>query len=432
MFAKSLVLAVGCGALMLGCAGQPDETQEIVDNLVGAGFPADDIMVVDGKVYVGRDAEVSLAASREMLAQDDTTEEQYRTTNLVSSAVTKICISGSTFTGAFSTALDLAIQEYNELPLTFSMARTPSTGCSVTINAVIQPGVVGGSAGFPSGGLPYQTVNIGGGLSSYGVDVIKHVIKHELGHTIGFRHTDYYNRAISCGSGGNEGPADIGAIHIPGTPTTASVGGSLMNSCFRSVESGLFTPSDRVALVYLYAPATMNFESRDARRTLSTGDWAPGAYKAECASGEPVTGLSLNPTSRHARVALCRLGGDSRYPHDGCYARSFSTADSRGTSATGDWDTGYYKGECGTNEFVAGVAQSTANEITAVLCCPGNVAHNACSARVFDGQDSRESSTTGDWDSNNWKGECGPGRYVGGLSRGTTDGAPHALLCCSP
>ena len=43
------------------------------------------------------------------------------------------------------------------------MARTPSTDCNFTINAVIQPGVVGGSAGFPSGGLPYHTINIGGG-----------------------------------------------------------------------------------------------------------------------------------------------------------------------------------------------------------------------------------------------------------------------------
>ncbi|WP_275900284.1 M57 family metalloprotease [Pyxidicoccus trucidator] len=255
MLARSLVLAAGCVALVFGCAEPPDETQEIVSNLVNAGFPADDVMVVDGKVYVGRDVEVSLTASRELLETGETTEEQYRTTNLISTALTKICINGSTFTGAFSTALDLAIQNYDELPLTFAMARTPSTGCSFTINAVIQPGVVGGSAGFPSGGLPYSTINIGGGLSSYSVDVIEHVITHEIGHTLGFRHTDYYNRSISCGSGGNEGDAGVGAIHIPGTPTTATVGSSLMNSCFRSVETGEFAPGDLAGLRTLYTPA---------------------------------------------------------------------------------------------------------------------------------------------------------------------------------
>ncbi|NMO23104.1 hydrolase [Pyxidicoccus fallax] len=259
MFARSLVLAAGCIALMSGCA-EPldDETQEIVGNLVKAGFPADDIMVVDGKVYVGRDAEVTLAASREMIEPGKATEEQYRTNNLISASLTKICVDGSSFTGAFSTALDLAIQNYDELPLTFAMARTPSTDCSYTINAVIQPGVVGGSAGFPSSGLPYHTINIGGGLSSYSVDVIEHVITHELGHTIGFRHSDYYNRSISCGSGGNEGDAGVGAIHIPGTPTTAVVGGSLMNSCFRSVETGEFAASDITALTALYSPGVQN------------------------------------------------------------------------------------------------------------------------------------------------------------------------------
>ena len=79
MVTRGLILAVGCIALMFGCAGQPDETQEIVDNMGKAGFPASDIKIVDGKVYVGWDAEVSLAASREVLGTGDLTEEQYRT-----------------------------------------------------------------------------------------------------------------------------------------------------------------------------------------------------------------------------------------------------------------------------------------------------------------------------------------------------------------
>ncbi|WP_242589624.1 M57 family metalloprotease [Corallococcus macrosporus] len=238
----------------LGCGEPADETQEIVGNLVQAGFPSNDIMVVEGKVFVGRDAEVSLDASRELLAAGATTEEQYRTNNVVSPSLTKICVNGSAFTGVFSTALDLAIQNYAEMGLTFTMARTPSTGCGFTINGIIDPNMNGGVAGFPANGNPFGQITIGGQLSQYGVDVIEHVITHELGHTIGFRHSDYYNRAISCGSGGNEGDAGVGAIHIPGTPTTASVGASIMNSCFRAVETGEFTDSDRTALTAMYRP----------------------------------------------------------------------------------------------------------------------------------------------------------------------------------
>jgi len=243
-------LAFGCGA------DGTDETQEIIDNLVQAGYPANDIMVVDGIVYVGRDAAVNLQASREMLQVDDSvSDEQYRTTNLVGTAVTTICVNGAAFTGKFSQALDLAIANYN-IGLRFTMRRTSgsTTGCSATITARTTSGT-GGSSGFPSGGRPFNTINIGTGLqsSTFSVDTVEHVITHEIGHTVGFRHSDFFNRSISCGGAAtNEGQAGVGAILIPGTPSGATVGGSIMNSCFRTSETGEFTGSDVTALNALY------------------------------------------------------------------------------------------------------------------------------------------------------------------------------------
>ena len=264
------MLAVSCSALLFGCSAEPqedpqEESQEIVDNLIEAGFPQNDIQVIDGAVYVGRDAHVTLEASREMLEPGDSGAEQYRTTNLVSGKP-RICVNPSAEFNSYpvlSTGLDLAIENYNVLNLVFAFVRGPTTGCSANISAVPQVGLVGGSAGFPSGGNPYGQIIIGTGIIPYGTDVAEHVITHELGHTVGFRHSDYYNRSISCGSGGDEGDAGIGATLIPGTPSTATVGGSIMNSCFRQTETGELTSSDITALIQLssYSFSAVNTNS---------------------------------------------------------------------------------------------------------------------------------------------------------------------------
>ena len=258
---KTIVLAMSIGIFAYGCSSDPspgsaEEQDEIVDNLIQAGFPANDIMVFEGVVYVGRDAAVSLEASREMLQVDSSAEEQYRTNNLVSGNVQTICVDGRQlggFSNRFNNALNRAIDNYNQLGLSFGVRRigADASGC----NAVIRGNVVGGtggSSGFPSGGLPFGAINIGSGLQSFSTGTVEHVMTHEIGHTVGLRHSDFFNRSISCGAGGNEGDGGVGAIHIDGTPTGATVGGSLMNSCFRSRESGNFSGSDVTALQTLY------------------------------------------------------------------------------------------------------------------------------------------------------------------------------------
>jgi hypothetical protein len=247
-------MALLAGIALVGCGAEQDvENEQIVSNLVKAGFQADDITVTEAGVMVGGDAIVSLAASEEML-QGEGSGEQYRTNNLVGTGVTKICVNP---TASFSSypnliaGLDAAIASYNARGLRIYFQRG-GTGCTANITATTMSGA-GGSAGFPSGGLPYGTINIGTGMSAYNAGVNKHVIAHELGHCIGFRHSDYYNRSISCGGAAtNEGPSTVGAVLIPGTPSTAVSGGSVMNSCFSSSSTGNWTSSDITALDYLY------------------------------------------------------------------------------------------------------------------------------------------------------------------------------------
>jgi predicted Zn-dependent protease len=78
------------------------------------------------------------------------------------------------------------------------------------------------------------------------------ILAHEIGHCIGFRHTDYMDRSYSCGGAyTNEGASSVGAIHIPGTPTTADAT-SWMLACIGTGQSRPFNTNDRTALNYLY------------------------------------------------------------------------------------------------------------------------------------------------------------------------------------
>ena len=238
------------------------ETEQIIQNLQDAGFPAEDIGVTtDGTVFVGQDAVVTLQASRELAGIVDDSElgegfRQYRTTNVVDTTrVQTICINPTDEFDASaptSQALDAAIANYNSQNLQFTMVRD-GNNCDANITANLDNSG-GGVAGFPSNGDPYHEFFIGANIASNdGVAVATHVITHEMGHCVGFRHSDYYDRSISCGGGPtNEGASGEGAVHIPGTPETAVMNGSVMNSCYNGGSTGQWTNSDVVALDCLY------------------------------------------------------------------------------------------------------------------------------------------------------------------------------------
>ncbi len=233
---------------------------EVVEQLRSLDFDVSDI-IKDGENYiVERDITITPAALQEMLNGGveknwvGPNGEQYRTNNLVTGLPRTIRVwEYPNLPSRTKTGLTWALANYNRLNIGLNFVKVTgnSPGAWDIVVYATSSSSGGGSAGFPSGGDPYPYVNILSGTANFSTNVNEHVVCHEIGHCLGFRHTDWFNRSYSCGSGGSEGTAGVGAIHIPGTPTNEDPG-SIMLACFNSGVNGEFNANDITALEFLY------------------------------------------------------------------------------------------------------------------------------------------------------------------------------------
>jgi hypothetical protein len=269
-FLSPLAAAICFAVALTSCKKDVKPTQEevpasVIAQVKALGFNTQGIQktqfgyVVEGDITL-TDADLSQSPSSPELVIAQ--EEHYRTNNLVKPSLyptIKVALnnSSSQHQAAFSAALDEAIRRYNAESLTIKFQRV-STGANVTVVAFYEVSNTLGSSGFPtSAGAPYSQVRMNTywystGTGSTNINYIGTIMAHELGHCIGFRHTDYMNRAYSCGgAASNEGSAGVGAVYIPGTPSGASAN-SWMLACVGSNVNRPFTSADRTALTYLY------------------------------------------------------------------------------------------------------------------------------------------------------------------------------------
>lgn len=267
-----LCLMAGASACIVSCkkesapattTNQAGVSQATLDQISALGFSTADVRKVDGGYLVEGDI---------LLSQKDLTtkvnspflrtakEEQYRTRNLVTGLPRVITVRVSNLGTAFIAGTDTAIARYNRLGLSLTFRRITSGTANITITGFNEGPSGGfitlGSAGFPtSSGNPYNSILMNTNAAAYGTNpnvlYVGSVIQHEIGHCIGFRHTDYFNRALSCGgSASNEGAGSVGAILIPGTPSGLSAN-SWMLACSNG-GNRTFNSNDVVALNYLY------------------------------------------------------------------------------------------------------------------------------------------------------------------------------------
>jgi len=263
---KHLFAFLGLAALCLTACKKELKTpeqqdgisQEVRDKVAGLGFNNENIIkdeagyIVEGDIFLSY---ADLNASPDVIKLRVPQAEQYRTNNLVTGLPRNITVSVATnLPASYVTATNEAINRYNAENLSITFTRV-SSGGNIVISRAPLLSLYLASAGFPTAsGNPHNSIRVNQWMigNNPGTNYLGTILAHELGHCVGFRHTDYMSREYSCGgSAYNEGDGGVGAIHIPGTPTGPDAN-SWMLACIGSGQNRPFNANDKTALNYLY------------------------------------------------------------------------------------------------------------------------------------------------------------------------------------
>ncbi|MFF9194081.1 glycoside hydrolase family 5 protein [Streptomyces sp. NPDC014779] len=172
----------------------------------------------------------------------------------------------------------------------------------------------------------------------------------------------------------------------------------------------------------------LNLDHADAVQSLRTragGDWDPGARKGVCPDGQRLIGLA----HRDGRGLCTDSGAHGLTAPAGPVTQ---VRDERYVTE-GDWAGGYTKLQCPRGQFAIGY--SLRGQAVSALLCTGASRALPVAGRTlwFDRGDNRPPGAPGgEYAEGAYKGQCGTGEYVAGLAftgawlKGKT---PDALLC---
>lgn len=332
------LLALACVAAFAAACGENPaaERTETPESLVEAvralGFRTDMIedhgsyLLVEGDVYLPK---AQLRALRARSGDPRDPRFQYTTNNLVSSTkINQITVdlSGLNSQTAWQSAARDAISYWSGIT-DANVTMVEGSPADITVSTTCTSSNVAAFASFPSGGNPGSTVYVNTcfGYSTTSAQKVHNMV-HELGHTIGFRHSNYVQLGESAGTDG--------ANLVYGTPTSGNATGSVMNGGTALNSWAGFATSDLTAVRTRYplpGPSGLSV-------TNSSGTPLIGWSAASGATGYVVSLITFNTSNgayqNHYYTTLASTTSTSYLDTDASYTGVYEC----------NWDLGWPEG----------------------------------------------------------------------------------------